>query len=96
MKKSIDYRITVDEEGDRVIFEDLTNGKTLYSGPGNYWDEAELYRYIAVYFLSKAYFTEHCNTYDNPPAFTSKQEWQQIYKMIEGWYHNGFLQCAPK
>lgn len=43
MKKSTDYRITVDEEGDRVIFEDLTNGETLYSGPGNYWDEAELY-----------------------------------------------------
>jgi len=91
MKKSIEYKITFDETQNRATFEDIRRKEPLYRGAATFEDIAEMYRFIACYFLEMAHYMEHNNTFDTPPIYTSGKEWEQLRKMMKGWYHDGFI-----
>ena len=90
--KNTDYKITFDKENNRATFEDVSKKEVLYKTEARFEDVAEMYRFMACYFLEMAYHTEHTHTYDTPPVYTSREEWRQIMKMFKGGYHNGIIQ----
>jgi len=90
MNKGITYKITFNQSENKATFTDTRRKKPLYIGGTEPGELAEMYRYIACYFLQMAHYEDYPNTWTTPKYY-SGDEWEQIHRMMKGWYHNGFV-----
>jgi len=91
MSNTIDYRVTIDATERRATFTDTHHNEPIITGGITPGELAALYRDIACYFLEMAHNTEEADAYFTP-AYNSRYEWEQVFKMFKGGYHNGIIQ----
>lgn len=95
MNKEITYQITFNQSENKATFTDTRRSSPLYVGGTEPEEVAEMYRYIACYFLQLAHYTDYPNQFTKP-VYNKENEWKQIEKMFGGWYHNGFIHTEEK
>lgn len=81
MNKGITYKITFNQSENKATFTDTRRKKPLYIGGTEPGELAEMYRYIACYFLQMAHYEDYPNTWTTPKYY-SGDEWEQIHRML--------------
>lgn len=89
------FSVSFDRANNIAVFKDTRTEEPLYSCKANPAEIAEMCRYIACFFLKQAHDTEQTDDY-TICDYTCNKEWEQILKMFNGSYHNGFIHSEKK
>ena len=95
MNKSILFSVSLDRANNTAVFKDTTKEEPIYSCSAEPSELAEMYRYMARFFLKQAHDTEQTDDY-TICDYTCNKEWEQVLKMFDGSYHNGFIHSEKK